>query len=118
MAAAGAVNDRRAAPQTGASSRGLRLRFALIVIGVLCALCSPLFIDGVDRTAPKPVAGRVDFSSYGQLKSPVELRGEWRLVWRSGAPGPPAGTERLARVPGRWSEKGALPNQGAARKKR
>ena len=118
MTAAGAVTDRRAAPQTGVGSRGVRLRFALLVIAILCTFCAPLFVDGIDRSAPKPVAGRVDYAKYGRLTAPVELRGQWRLVWHSGAPGPPAGTERLQLVPGRWSEKlasgGALPDQGAA----
>ena len=118
MTAAGAVTDRRTAPHTGAGSRGSRLRFALLVIAILCAFCAPLFVDGVDRTAPRSVAGRVDFSSYGPLTVPVELRGQWRLVWHSGPQGPPAGTQRMALVPGRWSEKldpgGALPDQGSA----
>ena len=81
----------------------------------MCLLCAPLFVDSVDRAAPKPVAGRLDFTAYGPLAAPVELSGQWRLVWLSGAPGPPAGTEQLVAAPGRWTNTGrGLPSQGAA----
>ena len=87
-------------------------------VALLCALCAPLFVDTVDHTAPKPSAGTVDFASFGPLTRPVELAGEWKLVWRSGAPGPPRGSERRTTVPGRWSDEAingqTLPGQGAA----
>ena len=106
----------------GVGSGPRRLLFGLATVLLLCALCSPLFVDTVDRAAPKIAAGVIDFSGRGPIKAPVELGGQWRLVWRSGAPGPAAGAERLALVPGAWAEHQAgepkglapLPSLGAA----
>jgi adenylate cyclase len=89
----------------GLSSGPRRLLFGLATVILLCALCAPLFVDTVDHAAPKAMAGVVDVSGRGPLSSPIELSGPWRLVWRSGAPGPAVGTERLSIMPGSWAER-------------
>ena len=96
-------------------TRGPKLLLALAVIVLACLLCAPLFIETLDRAAPQPVGGLADFSRQGGVTQPVILGGQWTLAWRSGAPGPPVGSERPIPVPGRWSDQGSrLPDQGAA----
>ena len=78
----------RAKARGGDLARGPRLRFAIAVIALMCLLMSPLFVENIDRAAPRPVGGQVDFTAHGPLTAPVLLAGEWRLVWLGGAPGP------------------------------
>jgi adenylate cyclase len=109
----------RETPRVAALSAGpRRLLYSLLAVLLLCALCAPLFVDTVDHSAPKAAGGIVDYSRKGPLTAPVELRGQWTLVWRSGAPGPPTGTRRPGAIPGNWAEKAvdgtSLPDQGAA----
>ena len=103
-----AVSERGAglekAPRAGDLARGPKLLFALAVIAALSLLCAPLFVERIDRAAPKPVAGTVDYSAYGSLKGPTPISGQWKLTWLSGAPGPAAGSTQLVDLPGRWSE--------------
>lgn len=102
------------APRARNLARGPRLRFAMAVIALMCLLMAPLFVENIDRAAPKPVGGQVDYSAHGPLTAPVLLGGQWRLVWMSGAPGPPAGTVQMVKAPGRWTDTGqGLPSQGA-----
>ena len=103
-----------ATARAGDLARGPKFLFAVAVIAGLCLLCAPLFVERIDHAAPKPVAGSVDFSAH-PVTGPTPLSGEWRLIWRSGAPGPPAGSTQLVALPGRWSENGkGLPGEGAA----
>lgn len=105
-------------PRAGTGDRALRALFALLAVGLLCLVCAPLFLNTIDRSAPQAKGGVINFSRFGSLDRPVPLRGEWKLVWRSGAPGPPPGTERFTKVPGHWSDVGpdeaSLPDEAAA----
>ena len=100
-------------------SQGRRFLFAALVLSLLCALCSPFFMDLVARGAPKAQAGVVNFAQWGPLTAPVELSGVWKLTWRTPGPGQPRPDAAYAvAVPGRWSDRdprhGTLPDQGAA----
>ncbi|MGZ3375611.1 MAG: adenylate/guanylate cyclase domain-containing protein [Phenylobacterium sp.] len=77
-------------------------RFALsaLLLILLAGLCAPFFIDPIARNAPRVHGGEVNFASWGPLSAPVELKGDWRLVWRS-APTP--GASALLPVPGPWA---------------
>jgi adenylate cyclase len=88
----------------GLNSGPRRLVYGLATVLLLCLLCAPLFVDTVDHSAPKAVAGVVDLSHRGALNRPIELSGQWTLVWRSGAPGPAAASRSLSVVPGSWSD--------------
>ena len=111
---AGVEATPRATARAGDLARGPRLRFAVAVIVLMCLLMAPLFVESIDRAAPRPTAGRLDFTAHGPLTAPVHLAGEWRLVWLSGAPGPAAGSEQVVVAPGRWTDTGkGLPSQGA-----
>ncbi|WP_293905558.1 adenylate/guanylate cyclase domain-containing protein [Phenylobacterium sp.] len=115
MAASERSADLDAASRTGARARTARLRTAMAVVALVCLLCGPLFVETVDRDAPRPVAGRLDLTGYHPLSAPIALAGQWRFVWRTGPPGPPAGSQRFMQMPGSWSDKGSsLPEQGAA----
>ncbi|HEX7944205.1 MAG TPA: adenylate/guanylate cyclase domain-containing protein, partial [Phenylobacterium sp.] len=98
---AGASDGHAAAP----ASPWRRFAFAIIVLSLLAGICLPFFVDLVARDAPEARAGVVDYSHWRPLTKPVELRGDWRVVWHT-APRP--GTEMLLRVPGQWS--GPHPN--------
>jgi adenylate cyclase len=89
----------------GLSSGPRRLLYGLATVILLCALCAPLFVDTVDHGPPKALAGVVDLSRRGPLITPIELSGQWQLVWRSGAPGPAVGARNLSTVPGGWAER-------------
>ena len=89
----------------GLSSGPRRLLYGLATVLLLCLLCAPLFVDTVDHAAPKAVAGVVDLSHRGPLNTPIELSGQWALVWRSGAPGPAATSRSLSIVPGSWADR-------------
>lgn len=97
-------------------SPALRAAFAILVLLALCAVSAPMFVDLIQRGAPRATAGRVDFSAIGSLDRPVQLRGEWMLRWRRGASAlEPVGIM----VPGSWAgRKGPtgepLPQSGAA----
>ncbi|MGZ6018654.1 MAG: adenylate/guanylate cyclase domain-containing protein [Phenylobacterium sp.] len=99
----------------GLNSGPRRLLFGLATVILLCVLCAPLFVDNIDHGAPKATAGVIDLSGRGPLNTPVELSGQWRLVWRSGAPGPSGGAQSLSVVPGSWAEKQAAAPANAAR---
>ena len=119
QAEAAAAAASRGAGHAPPARAGLwRLLFSVATVALLCAVCTPLFVDTVDHSAPKAVAGVVDFSRVAPLTRPVELSGTWTLVWRSGAPGPPVGATRPGQVPGSWLETPPgmtpLPDQGAA----
>ena len=92
-----------------------RFVFAVVVLGLLCALCAPFFVDLVAHDAPRARSGVVSYAGWGPLSAPVELKGEWRLVWRTP---PAAGAELTRKVPAEWV--GArvgdftLPENGAA----
>jgi adenylate cyclase len=89
-----------ASPETAllaAPSAGRRLAFAAVVLGLLCALCAPFFIDLIAHDAPLARAGVVDFTHWGPLSTPVDLKGDWRVVYRTP---PAAGTVLLVPVPG------------------
>ena len=112
--AAGVRETPRASARAGDLARGPRLRFAVAVIALMCLLMAPLFIENVDRAAPRPEAGRLDLTAHGPLTAPVQLAGQWKLVWLSGAPGPPAGSAQIVAAPGRWTDTAkGLPSQGA-----
>ena len=118
MAQSGVTASSRSAPAPALRAGPWRLIQSLAAVAMLCLLCAPLFLDTVDHSAPKAVAGVIDYSRLGPLQSPVALAGDWRLAWRSGSPGPPLTDERLARVPGGWNDKApagpGLPDLGAA----
>jgi adenylate cyclase len=103
------------ASTTAHQSSARRLGFAVLVLGLLCVLCAPFFADLIDHDAPRPKAGAVSYAGHGPLTRPVELAGEWRLVWRS-APAP--GLTAVIEAPGRWVDRqvGAItmPLSGAA----
>jgi len=122
MRPGGEAKVREASTAAGSSGAGAaagppRLIYALATVALLCALCAPLFVDTVDHSAPRAANGVVDLSR-NTLRAPVELSGVWTLVWRSGAPGPPAGAARPAQVPGTWTDRRPgetpLPEHGAA----
>src|SRR3954471_22226640 len=93
-----------AAPQSetyrSAASTGRRFVFALVLLALLAGICAPFFVDPVAHDAPKARGGVVDYSQWGPLSAPVELKGDWRLVWRSA---PLAGARVLSPVPGDWA---------------
>ena len=114
MTHTGGATVAREPARSGDLARGPRLRFAIAVIAIMCLLMVPLFVESVDHAAPRPEAGRLDFTGYGAISAPVPLAGQWRLVWLSGAPGPRAGTEQIVTAPGRWTDTGkGLPGEGA-----
>jgi adenylate cyclase len=61
------------------SSRPLLAFIVLLALGVLL---SPLFANRIAYDAPQPKDGVVSYASWGPLTAPVELGGEWTLVWR------------------------------------
>ena len=85
---------------SGSSRR--RLWFGILVLGLMLALCAPLFVDLIARDAPRPMAGEVSYARWGRLTAPVELNGEWRLTWLGGG-GVAAGAEARVAVPGSWA---------------
>ncbi len=117
MARSMSISGARSPPHSGRHVGLQRLVFSLVAVILLCALCAPVFVNSIDYGAPKATAGVVDFSRFGALDKPVELKGDWLLSWRSGAPGPPQSARISAPVPGRWSDRSpngrALPEQGA-----
>lgn len=87
---------------------------ALGIIATLCLLFAPIFVTSIDRSAPRPAGGAIDFSGHGPLTAPVELSGQWRLNWLSGPPGPPADRSVMVEAPGMWSgPETGLPTHGA-----
>jgi adenylate cyclase len=92
-----------------------RITFAAVILALLFALCAPFFLDPVAHDAPRARGGVADFSRWGPLSAPVELKGEWRLVWLT----PPyAGAAMPMQVPSEWAGPHAggptLPVNGAA----
>ena len=92
---------RALAEQPVSRSTGRRPLFALVVLALLGLLCTPLFVNRVAHNAPHPVAGEVSFASWGELTAPVDLGGEWMLVWHGDSTHP--SNERIPiKVPGPW----------------
>src|SRR5436190_10690250 len=96
-------------------SAGRRLAFASLVLGLLCLAISPFFFDAIARDGPQARDGVIDYSRWGALTRPVELKGDWKLSWRGGPGGPPPQTQVTVPVPGRWvaREPVRLPETGA-----
>ncbi|WP_156678068.1 adenylate/guanylate cyclase domain-containing protein [Sphingomonas profundi] len=94
------------------SSRG-RLLFGILVLGLMLALCAPMFVDLIAHDAPRAENGSISYRGWGRLAAPVQLDGKWRLVWL-GADGSdvPPGSSTLADVPGGWA---GLPMPGGGR---
>ena len=92
-----------------------RFALAALLLTLLAGICAPFFIDPIARDAPQARGGQVDFTRWGPLTAPVELKGDWRLVWRS-APAP--GASLILPVPGAWAGRHpggpTLPELGAA----
>jgi adenylate cyclase len=113
------LDPRLAAPRAPGVSPLRRFALAALLLILLGSLCAPFFIDPIARGAPKAHGGEVSFAQWGPLTAPVELKGEWRVVWRS-APAP--GASLLLPVPGPWAGRHAggqiggiaLPELGAA----
>ncbi len=100
-------------PATVAAS-GRRLGLALLVLAVLSIVCSPFFVDTLDRGAPTVRNGEVSYAGYGPLDAPVALQGQWRAEWLT-APTPQP--QFPIKVPGPWNETkvgGQVIPQGAA----
>jgi adenylate cyclase len=58
-----------------------RRLLSLLVLGIMLALCAPLFLN---RVADHPVSARhgvLSFAGWGVLTRPVALDGQWRLTW-------------------------------------
>jgi adenylate cyclase len=89
--------------------------FAIVVLALLTLLCAPFFVDHIDHDAPQARQGVIDYSQFGPLSAPVELKGEWRFVWHT-APAPEASL--FMAVPGEWDGKRVgdvvLPEAGSA----
>jgi len=102
-------------PMTAAPSPVRRIALAAIMLGLLAALCGPFFVDPIAHNAPVARGGEVSFAGWGPLTAPVQLAGQWRMVWRSA---PAAGTSMIAQVPGDWAgaslQGKTLPVAGAA----
>jgi adenylate cyclase len=62
-------------------STGSRPLLAFIVLLLLGLLLAPLFANRIAYNAPRPKGGVVSFASWGALTTPVQLGGEWMLVW-------------------------------------
>ncbi|HLZ73861.1 adenylate/guanylate cyclase domain-containing protein [Phenylobacterium sp.] len=84
----------------GAASPLRRFALAVLLLTLLAGICAPFFIDPIARHAPQAHGGQVSFARWGPLSAPIELKGEWRMVWRS-APAP--GAAFLLPVPGPWA---------------
>jgi adenylate cyclase len=109
----------RTGPAVPANLR--RQLLSLVLLGLMVAMCAPLFADRIDRNAPAARAGVVSFARFGPLVSPVELGGEWRLTWHGGAASDiEPGSRLLIPIPGQWNAlrdtagKPLLPGSGAA----
>jgi len=102
-------------PASAAPSAVRRFALAALMLTLLAALCAPFFVDAIAHDAPVARAGQLSFAGWGPLAKPVELKGQWRLVWRS-APAP--GAAFVTEVPGDWlgARTGgvSLPAAGAA----
>ncbi|TVV76120.1 adenylate/guanylate cyclase domain-containing protein [Sphingomonas solaris] len=74
------------------------------MLGLMLLLCAPMFVDLVCHDAPRAEAGVISYRGWGRLTAPVELSGQWRLVWlgHDGSAIPPGATTP-ALVPGQWS---------------
>src|SRR3954470_20039208 len=87
-------------PSRSAASPLRRFAFAVTLLALLVGLCSAFFIDPIARGGPKVHDGRIDFAGWGPPKTPVPLKGDWRIVWLT-APAP--GAELIAPVPADWA---------------
>jgi adenylate cyclase len=96
-----------------------RFVFPVIVLGVLAAICAPLFADRVDHDGPRVVDGQVSFAGVGAPSAPTELVGNWTLVWHGDSARPATNVRTAIKVPGIWtglktSTGFRLPETGAA----
>ncbi|HUO92304.1 MAG TPA: adenylate/guanylate cyclase domain-containing protein [Rhizomicrobium sp.] len=89
------------ADQPVSRATGSRPLLAFIVLLLLGLLLAPLYPNSIAFNAPHAKDGVVSFKSWGPLTSPVELNGEWTLVWH-GDSEHPDDEWRPARVPGAW----------------
>ena len=97
-----ATTDWTSAGQPVSRAAPRRPFFAIIILAMVAALFAPLFTDFVAHDAPRPANGVVSFATWGPLTKPVELAGEWTLVWHPD-PARPSRDERLTvRAPGSW----------------
>ncbi|HEX7943624.1 MAG TPA: adenylate/guanylate cyclase domain-containing protein, partial [Phenylobacterium sp.] len=97
-----------------AGAQGRRLGLALLVLAALSIICSPFFVDTLNRSAPIVHNGEVSYARWGPLDAPVALQGQWRAQWLT-APTPDA--RFLVKVPGPWNTSkaaGQTVPQGAA----
>jgi len=81
-----------------------QLSYALVVLAILCAICAPLYVNRLERDAPRPVRGVVSYVGWTTWRRPVTLEGQWRMVWRAPTSpgGPRAGDVAYPQVPGGW----------------
>ncbi len=94
---------------------GKRLLYSLATLAVLLLLCAPFMIDTTAKGAPQPRAGMVDFSSWGHLKDPVVLEGEWGFDWEDSIDTPETRSVETAVLPGLWTASDPdLPRSGRA----
>ena len=84
----------------GPTSARARLLVALAAITIMVSFVAPLFLNPVDHNAPRAHAGVIDYAGKG-LSDPVELTGQWRLLWLG--PGPARGRAGFVAVPGLWT---------------
>ncbi len=98
-----------------------RFWFGIIILALLCLFTAPFYVNTVDLKAPKAKAGIVSFSEWGPLNKPVELSGDWTLIWRSPLGQTPAGKlpPFIKHLPGDWVDfktpnGDVLPEQGRA----
>jgi adenylate cyclase len=103
------------------ASQTRRLGFGIIILLFLCLFTAPFYVNTVARDAPDVKQGVITFKDWGALNRPVELKGYWTFIWRSGLENraaddaPPA----FIRVPGKWTDDKTkadrkIPSQGLA----
>lgn len=77
-----------------------RVGAAVLLLGVLAALCAPFLRNPLASGAPQAQAGVVDFTNWGSLDEPVRLSGKWSFEWNAGSREAPA---QSMDVPGPWT---------------
>ncbi|MEK6637547.1 MAG: adenylate/guanylate cyclase domain-containing protein [Pseudomonadota bacterium] len=101
------------------ASQARRLGFGIIILLFLCLVTAPFYVNLVARDTPDVTQGVISFKNMDALSRPVELKGNWAFIWRSGAGNKASNTSKPAfiRVPGKWSDdraqnEGGFPAQG------
>ncbi|HKD22912.1 MAG TPA: adenylate/guanylate cyclase domain-containing protein [Rhizomicrobium sp.] len=74
---------------------------AFFVFVILAVMCGPLLTKRLAENPPQVKGGSVSFANWGPLTTPVELVGQWTLVWH-GDHSHPANTRVPINVPGPW----------------